>query len=113
MGKIFLSATLLLFLCFSGCTTIAVNKFTNKRFVPIENREDVEIYSFVHNVKKPFIELAEITISKKRVPKLKEKARKLGADAVIIVGPDTSYTYYLWDIYMSNTGWRAIAIKYI
>jgi hypothetical protein len=74
---------LLVCFCFSGC--LEINRYTSKVY-PIRDENEIEVYSF-SLPKKEYIEIAEILSSSASVYKLKKEASKLGADAIIIVGP--------------------------
>lgn len=68
--------------------------------------------------KKPYIEIAEIILEESdSVYELKKAAAKLGADAIIIVGPASIHTSSGWVAFggpssSQESGRKAIAIKY-
>lgn len=131
MKEVILVLTSLLFLCFciSGCTTVSINRFTETEYSSVEDSEDIEIFHLGHHIPIPYTELAEITLARKNVCKLKEEAAKLGADAVIILGPARTgflsnhinfrrqflslISFGLGVAVGSGEGWVALAIRFV
>jgi hypothetical protein len=115
MKKKYLQLSVLMLLLsvfiFPGCSatnSINVNKYLfDEMYVP-SNIKQIRIHS-ISFPKEPFIELATITTEDiKDMYKLKEEAAKLGADAIVILGP-TNITDKFG---MAKSGYKTVAIKY-
>jgi hypothetical protein len=112
--QLFVLMPLLSIFIFSGCASMEVNRYLYEIYPP--NTKEIKIHS-ITLPKEPFIELAEITEDPKDIYKLKEEAAKLGADAIIIIGPayiKNTYTgsFWNWTKDTKAKGYKAIAIKY-
>lgn len=87
---------LFLILGISGCTFYQIDSqdTTSDFYPPKTNIEDVE---YVDNVSKPYVEIGIVTVTTERrqtlediLPKLKQEAAILGADAIIDIKTDAS-----------------------
>ncbi|GMO68573.1 MAG: hypothetical protein Nk1A_7380 [Endomicrobiia bacterium] len=120
MKKMALLGMSLLLFYFSGCATLVnVNKFTNTVYTPVTNPENIEIFHRDYGVAPdvPYTVIAELIVDyvdSKSATELRKEAAKLGADAIIIVGPAAVGTEKITtrNVIKKESGWKAIAIKY-
>jgi hypothetical protein len=100
----------------AGCATVGTIKYTSTRYAPTDANK-IEVFSSAIP-KKEYIELAEITLSSGRnLKKVKAKAAKLGADAIILTGPlslqaTKSSFFFIVNEDVEQIGLRCIAIKF-
>lgn len=101
-------------LCFIGCTT-SMTMYRDPFPVKDDNAE-IDIYHSQPPTTN-YVEIAEIKVdaigsASKNIPLLKREARKIGADAIIIMGPAGYISTGTGAINTSEHGLKAIAIKY-
>jgi len=108
---------------FSGCSpSVNFMKYSEDNYQPTNSVEVLRNKP----IEKEFVELGELSLQIKKgifsnkeeaVLKLKEKAKEIGADAIIILGEDSegSVIVPIGDLYISvdKRYLKAIAIKYI
>ena len=124
-----------LFLVLCGLVLTACSSATVTRYItdlpPNDNWQNMTVYR-IRTPDRPFVEVGEIVTTNNNINRLKRDAGRMGADAVIIIGPgrvtstgfSNSFATSPWQnnnvmfgtrVGNSSTqsvGFRAIAIKY-
>lgn len=93
MGSIFSFIIILLIFIWNCTPTVKVTRLTPTIYPP---KAEIDVYSSVENVKRPYKEIALITVDDeglglsedKMMSKLINKAKEIGADGVIILSPE-------------------------
>ena len=96
MKRILLSFIFPLVLILSGCTIFQIDsKDTSQDFYP--PKTSIDQVSYVEKVDKPFVEIGTVSVTTERrdhfddvIPKLKQEAGMLGADAITDVHNDAT-----------------------
>jgi uncharacterized protein YbjQ (UPF0145 family) len=87
----------------SNVKECCINKYVNKSY-GITDPKEIEIYYTARPIES-YTEIAEITLASKDIRRLKDEGSKLGANAIIIVGP-------AYIASMEENGWKTVAIRY-
>jgi hypothetical protein len=110
MSKHLIFIFIFFLLFFSGCITVSM--YQQQHFPIIRNKDQIEVFR-TKTPNKDYIEICEIKcdfgFDNKNLQKAKEKASKVGAEAIVIIGGSG---YSISGSSIEEEGLKAIAIKY-